>query len=49
MLRIFLKQKFAESSSNILEILLYDYWNLSKDQHLLVPNHTLLTQKQLFH
>ena len=49
MLRIFLKQKFVECSPNILEILLYDYWNLSKDQHLLLSNHALLTQKQLFH
>ena len=31
--------------SNILEILLRDYWNLPKDQHLLLANHTLLTQK----
>ena len=46
---IFLKQTFVECSSNILETLLCDYWNLPKDQHLLLPNHTLLTQKQLFH
>ena len=36
-------------SSNILEALLRDYWNLPKDQHMLLSNHTLLTQKQLFH
>ena len=34
--------------SNILEILLRDYWNLPKDQHLLLSNHTLLTQKKIF-
>ena len=44
-LGIFLKQTFVECSSNILETLLRDYWNLSKDQHLLLSNHTLLTQK----
>ena len=44
-----LKQTFAKCSSNTLEILPYDYWNLPKDQHLLLSNHTLLTQKQLFH
>ena len=38
-----------EWSYNILEILICDYWNLTKDQHLLLPNHTLLTQKELFH
>ena len=38
-----------ECSSNILETLLRDYWNLPKDQHFLLSNHTLLTQKQLFH
>ena len=48
-LGIFLKQKFVEWSLNILETLLCDYWNLPKDQHLLLSNHTLLTQKQLFH
>ena len=48
-LGIVLKQKFVECSSNILETLLCDYWNLSKDQHLLLSNHALLTQKQLFH
>ena len=48
-LGIFLKQTFVECSSNILETLLRDYWNLPKDQHLLLSNHTLLTQKQLFH
>ena len=48
-LGIFLKQTFVEYSSNILEILLRDYWNLPKDQLLLLSNHTLLTQKQLFH
>ena len=48
-LGIFLKQTFVEYSSNILEILLHDYWNLPKDQLLLLSNHTLLTQKQLFH
>ena len=30
-LRIFLKQTFMECSSNILETLLRDYWNLPKD------------------
>ena len=34
---------------HILETLLSDYWNSPKDQHLLLSNHTLLTQKQLFH
>ena len=48
-LGIFLKETFAECSSNILKKLLRDYWNLPKDQHLLLSNHTLLTQKQLFH
>ena len=38
-----------ECPSNILETLLCDYWNFPKDQHLLLSNHTLLTQKQLFH
>ena len=46
---IFLKQTFVECSSNILETLLRDYWSLPKDQHFLWLNHTLLTQKQLFH
>ena len=46
---IFLKQTFVECFSIIPETLLCDYWNLLKDQHLLLPNHTLLTQKQLFH
>ena len=36
----------VECSSNILEILLCDYWNLPKNQHLLSPNHTLSVQKQ---
>ena len=45
----FLKQTFMECSSNILETLLRDYWNLPWDQHLLLSNHTLLPQKQLFH
>ena len=31
-LGIFLKQTFVECSSNILETLLRDYWNLPKDQ-----------------
>ena len=48
-LGIFLKQTFVECSSNILETLHRDYWNLPRDQHLLLSNHTLLTQKQLFH
>ena len=48
-LGIFLKQTFVECSSNILETLLCDYCNLPKDQHLLLSNHTLLTQKQHFH
>ena len=44
-----MKQTFVECSSNILETL-RDYWNLPKDQHLLLSsNYTLLTQKQLFH
>ena len=47
--RIFLKQTFMECSSNILETLLRDYWNLPKDQYFLLSNHTFLTQKQLFH
>ena len=46
---MFLKQTFVECSSNILESLLPDYWKLLKDQHLLLSNHILLTQKQLFH
>ena len=45
MLGIFLKQTFVECSTNILETLLRDL----RDQHLLLPNHTLLTRKQLFH
>ena len=44
-----LKQTFVKCFSNILEALLCDYWILLKDQHLLLSNHTLLTQKQLFH
>ena len=48
-LGIFLKQTFVECLPNILEILFRDYWNLPKDQHLLLSNRTLLTQKQLFH
>ena len=44
-----LKQTFVECSSKILETLLCDYWNLPKDQYLLLSNHTLLTEKQLFH
>ena len=47
-LGIFLKETFVECSSNILKKLLRDYWNLPKDQHLLLSN-TLLTQKQRFH
>ena len=46
-LRIFLEQKFVECSSNILVTLLCDYWILAKDRHLLLSNHTLLTQKQI--
>ena len=53
-LGIFLKQKFVESSSIILERLLCDYWNLPKDEHLwsshihmLWSNHILLLLKQL--
>ena len=38
-----------EYTPNILETLLSDYWNWPKDQQLLLPNHTLLTQKQVFH
>ena len=45
----FLKQIFVECFSNILETLLCDNWNLPKDQHLLLSNHTLLTQNQLLH
>ena len=48
-LGLFLKQTFVECSSNILETLLHDEWDLTKDQHLLLTNYTLLTQKQLFH
>ena len=47
-LGIFLKQTFVECSSNILETLLCDYWNFLKHQHLLLSNHTLVTQKYLF-
>ena len=47
-LGIFLKQTFVECFSNILKTLLREYWNLPKDQHFLLSNHTLLTQKQLF-
>ena len=46
---IFLKQTFVECSSNILEALLGHCCNLPKDQYLLISNHALLTQKQLFH
>ena len=35
-LEIFLKQTFLKCSSNILETLLRDYWNLPKSQHLLL-------------
>ena len=35
-LGIFLKQTFLKCSSNILETLLRDYWNLPKSQHLLL-------------
>ena len=48
-LGIFLKQKFVQCWSNTLETLLRDYWNLPKDQHLLLSSHTVLTQKKLFH
>ena len=48
-LGIFLKQAFLECYSNILETSLRDYWNLPKDQHFLLSNHTLLTEKQPFH
>ena len=48
-LGLFLKQTFVECSSNILETLLHDEWDLTKDQYLLLTNYTLLTQKQLFH
>ena len=48
-LGIFLKEKFVECSSNILETLLCDYWNLPKGQHLFSSNYTFLTQKQPFH
>ena len=44
-LGIFLKQTFMECPSNILETLLRDYWNFSKDQHLLLSNHTLLSPR----
>ena len=43
-LGVFLKQTFVKYPSNILETLLRDYWNLPKDQHLLLSNHTLLIQ-----
>ena len=46
---MFLKQKYVECSSDILETLLCDYWSLLKDQRLFPSNHTFLTQKQLFH
>ena len=48
-LAISLKQTFRECSWNIVATLLRDYWNLSKDQNFLLSNHTLLTQKQVFH
>ena len=48
-LGIFLKHKLLESSSNVLETLLCNYWNLSKGQHFFLSNHTFLTQKQIFH
>ena len=48
-LGIFLKQTFVKCSSNILETLLRDCWNLPKNQNFLLSNHTLLTQKQLSH
>ena len=48
-LRIFLKQTFVECSSNNLETFIRDSWDVSKDKRLLLSNHTLLTQKQLFH
>ena len=44
----FLKQRFVECSSNVLETFLCDDWNLPIDQNLLMSNHTLLAQKQLF-
>ena len=47
-LGMILKQTFVECSSIILETLLYDYWNLPKDQRSLLSNQTLLTQKKLF-
>ena len=46
--RIFLKQTFMECSSNILETLLRDYWNLPKDQYLLSSNHTFFNTKTTF-
>ena len=48
-LGICLKHTFVECSSNILETLLRGYWNLPKDQHLLLSNPMFITQKQLFH
>ena len=48
-IEIFLKKTFLECSPNILETLFRDYWNLPKDQHLPLSNHTFLTKKQLFH
>ena len=48
-LRIFLKQTLVKCFSNILEAILHDNWNLPNDQQLLLLNHNLLTQKQLFH
>ena len=44
-----MKQTFVKCSLNILETFLLDYWNYLKDRHFLLSNHTLLTQKQLFH
>ena len=49
LLGVFLKQKFVECSSNTLETMFCEYWDLPKDQHLLMSNHTLLTQIQLFY
>ena len=38
---IFLRQTFVECSLNILETLIRDYWDLPKNKHLLLSNHTV--------
>ena len=44
----FLKQRFVECSSNLLEKFPCNDWNLPIDQNLLMSDHTLLAQKQVF-